>query len=131
MLFSKDNCDKVLCGCKTQTRRLVKEGDYLDSFGHPEIVYSGAKKKWMRSGSYAIQPGRGKSGHPSARVSIVGIRQERLQDISTEDVIAEGIETGDRQAFAKLWNGLNKRKGERWQDNPWVYVLTLQVWRGE
>ena len=72
----------------------------------------------------------------------------RLQDISPEECIAEGIEVSTAhgepayylyderlhytpspvESFQTLWDRLHPEPGERWGDNPWVlpYVLKIQ-----
>jgi hypothetical protein len=68
---------------------------------------------------------------------IEDIREERLQDITEEDAIAEGVEAHDedgvayygplnqghcdpRQAFRELWDSINTKPGQRWADKPTV-----------
>lgn len=63
---------------------------------------------------------------------------ESLQDISTEDCIAEGMSpdgplnnygTGsiEGDAFAELWDSINgKKPGCSWADNPWVWVVEFE-----
>ncbi len=79
------------------------------------------------------------------RHDIVTVRLERLQEITEEDAIAEGIERGDcglwrnydpklrlgwtavddpRLSFMTLWTMLHGR--ESWDANPWVWVLELK-----
>lgn len=73
--------------------------------------------------------------------SVTAVRREALCDISTEDARNEGVSIenwtqrgGDgsldspfyREAFAELWDSLNKKRGFGWQDNPpvWAYTMT-------
>lgn len=81
---------------------------------------------------------------------ITNIRVERLQDISEEDAIAEGvefetadppfyyvpgvwphsitaveIEDGAVRSYGKLWNHINGAGA--WEANPWVWAITFDV----
>lgn len=72
-------------------------------------------------------------------LEITSVRVERLQDISTEDCIAEGVSTtlrghdaevDMREQFRKLWNStIIGREIERygWNANPWVWVVEFKV----
>jgi len=59
---------------------------------------------------------------------IVGIRFQRLQNISRADALAEGISDAaswPTKAYAALWERIN---GEgSWAANPWVWVLEFTV----
>jgi hypothetical protein len=77
-------------------------------------------------------------------LKVTGIRAERLQSITEEDAIAEGLECtgGGRywmggkhpvkgtpkvfglaaQAFASIWDEINGEKAA-WDSNPWVWVI--------
>ena len=70
-------------------------------------------------------------------LEITGVRVERLQDISIDDVIAEGIEpvkngphanqywreeTGAK--FVDLWESINGP--DSWAANPWVWVIEFK-----
>lgn len=79
-------------------------------------------------------------------LDVVGVRVERLHDISAEDVIAEGIDaTGHTcpceaccrtstpcpatasslvMAYADLWAEINGR--ESWDANPWVWAIEFR-----
>lgn len=64
---------------------------------------------------------------------IKDIRVERLQDISEEDAIAEGVSDnieyyGDDPTgynlFKALWHQING--AESWDENPWVWVIDFE-----
>ena len=70
-------------------------------------------------------------------LDVMGVEVERLQDITSDDAVDEGIEPSDvgdaREEdafnvaeFAELWDSINgKRPGCRWDDNPWVWVVVF------
>jgi hypothetical protein len=143
VIFTPEHVQAILEGRKTQTRRICKPGEELYDgcvFG-PIPAY---RIKWTVGGTYAVQPGRTK---PSvARIRILAIRQERLQDISEEDAEAEGCKATHpiisdefgpqipdpkpilaRMRYAWLWDRINARKGTRWADDPLVWVLTFEL----
>jgi hypothetical protein len=119
----------------------------------PDRVYHRVKRghfrlKWEVGRTYAVCPGRGK--HQVARIHLLGIRSEKIQDISYEDIGKEGLNhiwpvpintaylmTGAkdedelkrhlfRAEFAGLWDGINKKAGYFWSDNPEVWVLDFE-----
>ena len=62
-------------------------------------------------------------------LEVVGVRVERLQDISEEDAKAEGIEwvIGYRSRiplFSALWERINGPGS--WDANPWVWVVEFR-----
>ena len=77
-------------------------------------------------------------------LEITDVRVQRLQDISEEDAIAEGIQVdecghtvheGDdiawgsaKGAFAELWESIHGDGS--WAANPWVWVLAFNVHHG-
>lgn len=75
-------------------------------------------------------------------LEITGLRVERLQDISEEDVAAEGVEScpdcdamilthrdgGEHwnvRDYAHLWNSINSK--DAWDANPWVWVVEFKL----
>lgn len=77
-------------------------------------------------------------------LEVTGVRVERLQAISEDDALAEGIDTEghdyltgerwkaagsalspERYAFASLWRRINGQAS--WDANPWVWVVEFKV----
>jgi hypothetical protein len=80
-------------------------------------------------------------------LTVQSVRVERVQDISGDDAMAEGIthhdglgvgHSGYRYsntspvfcspdiAFAELWDSINAKRGFSWQSNPWVWVIEFE-----
>ncbi len=64
---------------------------------------------------------------------ISGLRAERVQDISQQDSLDEGIDfyahrlrIDPRIRFADLWDSLNAERGYGWDRNIWVWVITFK-----
>lgn len=78
-------------------------------------------------------------------LEVIDVRVERLQDISEQQALAEGVrlytdhaECGDwyhvegietysadpRKSFELLWTGING--AESWQSNPWVWIVEFR-----
>ena len=69
--------------------------------------------------------------HSRITLEVVNVRVERLQGISEEDAIAEGIPCGCDNiiidTFAALWQKINGPGS--WEANPWVWVVGFKVMR--
>ena len=77
-------------------------------------------------------------------LEVVSVRVERVQDISEEDALSEGIsfwkpkEMDNRPfeenfwtnypqfAFQNLWDSINAKRGYSWDANPWVWVIEFR-----
>lgn len=78
-----------------------------------------------------------KHGAAQARIEIVSIHSENLQDISNESAIAEGV--ASIEEYRDLWQSINTRPGTRWDDNPKIWVIRFksvvkdlyQIWQSQ
>ena len=69
-------------------------------------------------------------------LTITDVRVQRLQDISEDEAVAEGIDeaippmndhgpaNAPRWRFARLWNSINGVGA--WDTNPWVWAITFE-----
>lgn len=67
-------------------------------------------------------------------LEIEHVRLERLQEIEEEELDAEGGMWREFHgpgltpvaAFGRWWDSLHTRPGTRWQDDPWVWVVSFR-----
>jgi len=73
-------------------------------------------------------------------LKVTDVKAERLQDITEEDAMGEGVDLTDtgwcnyllkgktvstaKQSFATLWDSINGKKS--WHSNPWVWVISFE-----
>lgn len=77
-------------------------------------------------------------------LEITGIKAQRVQDITEEEAINEGMygkyqgldykygskREGVLSQYRSLWNSLNAKRGYPWESNPWVWVVSFKVVQG-
>jgi len=72
-----------------------------------------------------------KQEHSRLTLLIKEIKVEKLSEISDEDAIAEGINpnttTNINNYFRNLWNATHKKPEEKFEANPWVWVLEFEL----
>jgi hypothetical protein len=64
-------------------------------------------------------------------LEITDIRVERVQEITPEDALAEGVKWDGmyehpKDNFIKLWDSINAKRGYGWDTNCWVWVITFK-----
>ena len=73
---------------------------------------------------------------------VTDVRVQRVQDISEEDAVAEGVRWHDgemiyawkgissapsaRAYFAEIWDSINEPRGFGWDANPWVWAVSFE-----
>lgn len=67
-------------------------------------------------------------------LEVTDVRPERLQAITREDILAEGVGIPAlstellREAWVDIWDGIYGAKpGQSWADNPWVWRVAFRV----
>lgn len=161
ILFSGPMVRAILAGRKTQTRRVVPDqGRCLDmedeadrercrlwgqeKYGAPGDQLWVRETRWRNGGFVATDKqniaNEGKVPSIFMRridsritLEVTAVRVERLQQISPEDVLAEGVAKRSRSAafpwhvyaaedFAAGWDSINGKRAP-WASNPLVWVI--------
>ena len=147
--FAVDLVRAILEGRKTQTRRLVRPQPAMPPGAEDcptartgELLY--VREPWLRVPEadgrervlYAAD-----ASHDSGRrfkpamymprsaarlwLRVADVRVERLQAISAGDLVAEGLMPG--QSLAAVWDAFYNGPGQRYADDPWVWVIGFTV----
>ncbi len=157
IMFSGEMVRAILEGRKTQTRRVWKRpelrkadweiGDSSIACPYGEV----GDRLWVRETWCGGQHGMpvhykaswteheyGPAWKPSIHMprkysritlEITGVRVERVQDMSVEDAINEGIGLSSVDplgSFGQLWDSINAKCGYGWGVNPWVWVVEFK-----
>uniref|UniRef100_A0A6M3JGG6 Morphogenetic protein n=1 Tax=viral metagenome TaxID=1070528 RepID=A0A6M3JGG6_9ZZZZ len=68
-------------------------------------------------------------------LEITGIKVERVQEITDNDIYSEGaLNVKDttfgsgfnKKVFARLWDSINAQRGYSWESNCWVWVISFK-----
>lgn len=119
--------------------RLWVRETWYRQFGGSEIVYRADGEQGIHKWDSPLFMPR-----KSSRITleIIGVRIERVQDISEDDCDKE-IFGGDfphnvipdygfhggmsiQECFAVIWDSLNAKRGYGWDVNPWVWVIEFK-----
>jgi hypothetical protein len=120
MIFAH-TIDQILCGEKSQTRRLVKpEESLIVSDGNIQVRGRTGRVMYQTGKTYAVQPGRGKKA--VARILLKQIRRETLASITDMDARAEGFSSVEY--FFALWRRIHGSHADLRQE---VWVLEFEL----
>ena len=148
---SKDGTFDFVFNNKEESSHLVKcpfgqPGDFLwvkETFArYPQFTYKADRYEFKDSNGKVWIPKWTPSIHMPRHLSrillqVINIRVERVQDISEEDVKAEGVKPTInssrcldkyKSSFESLWDSINK-EGSKWDDNPWVWVIEFNQYK--
>ncbi len=160
--YPDDDSDRVACPYGAPSTRLyVKEG--LRPSGSRIVVYEEDGCPAWRDGESVTWPWKVSAlaarymPRWAARITleITDVRVQRVQEISEEDALAEGIgvfdfpvppdppgqfqrmygtsayfpktETTAAKAFRRLWDSTYAKQGYGWSANPWVWAISFMV----
>lgn len=168
IIFNSEMVRAILDGRKTQTRipaafKVREEGYNLNFSGLKPGFYcsgvpsSGFVLRSMGAGRWNdrtyplhcpygqagdVIPLADKDGNIKGEIEIVDVWLQRVQDISQEDAVAEGVaplhggywkhyqpgwtqhQLSARGSFVTLWNSINGV--DAWDKNPWVWVIEFR-----
>lgn len=165
--FRIDQQELVAAGIKTQTRRLMNPQPDLSDFKQyqwPIEIVNIAPDEYKPQWEIFYDPDEGKTTAPDPELickyrngdivrapaasnrlrrnlEIIDVRAEMVQDISIEDIKAEGVvakisnptmgkryESEMRMLFQILWDSIYRKPDlpHRFSDNPWTWVIEFK-----
>lgn len=145
-------------GDRLWVKEALEKGEEFEIVPDHYFTLYAADKKIVRDDGPFAMAWRWKRAYLPARfcprvasritLEITGIRVERVQEISPEDVEAEGLDVvswlpepafmppgadGEEitkfmaiDMFSELWDEINAKRGYPWADNPRVFVLEFE-----
>ena len=129
--FNKEMTQALLDGRKTQTRRPIKFEPHPDApyhiFGEGNVMT--ATSPYGRIGDLVWVREYPEMEEQDSRIilKITSTKIQKLQDITEEDAIAEGIKHKSMNhpcvEFQWLWNSIYNN----WNENPWVWVFGFEI----
>lgn len=160
ILYKADLIPLILAGTKTMTRRVIKlkphptghewhapfyhDGKWIFTAGWGLAIRQQAVKcpyggvgdlLWIRKNRFT------RKVDTLAWQEIIGLRVERLQEITNADALKEGQMPAEEYrdepfplnckgvitGFAILWDKINAKRGLGWSSNCWVWVIEAKV----
>lgn len=114
-----------------------KKTKYGEELGQQDLgIFYRADGKWDGKWKPSIYMPRWAS---RILLEVTDVRVERVQEISGNDILAEGMmpcgenykalstwEEDLRRDFASLWDSINKKRGFGWDKNPWVWAVSFR-----
>ena len=128
-LWRLDECEQIIEGTE-KYYYLAGEWPPFNHYVYPDGSY-GEEPKWKPSIHMPKEAAR-------IWLKVTNVRVERLQDITTDQIIAEGVKTEEpfslngaekRYAFSQLWDSTIKKENINrysWEGNPWVWVIEFE-----
>lgn len=122
-------CGDILWVRETFRHDDYQKGEYIYKADIPQLALdeAGDTVRWKPSIHMPKKACR-------LKLKIKNIGVERIQDISFEDVLAEGVKEQTcpkpqfytKMWFAHLWDKINKKRGFGWDKNPFVWKIEFE-----
>lgn len=117
-----------------ETHAVIHDGSvvYRADLSPGDLADESKVRRSARSAGLATLPWRPsifmQRRHSRITLEVTGVRVERLQSISVDDALREGVHPPCiRDNFQRLWDSINGgRAGRTWADNPLVWVISFR-----